>query len=220
MEELEKTLCNRGGNLTGGELFAIFLASTKLLAVGPPSTESFYIQALQKSAVKGFIPAQAVIGRVFAIYDLPLTNETNADEIKRWLFASASTGSLTALQDLQEMDSDMAGLATSRFYLQGGYHQQGSEAIPERRLWANMTLTELHAMHPEAKDLTLWIHPLAIWNNHEAIRELLTVNNVLVNVLDSHGHSPLYLACKAGAVETVKVLCSQGADASYQDECA
>lgn len=215
----KETSLNHSDILSGGELFDIFLGGlARFVNKEYPSKEKFYIQALLKSAVKGFIPAQAVISRVFDTYDIPLRVEINAEKVTGWLLAGASTGSSLALEDLQETDCDMAELATSRFYLQGGGHQYLTEAIPERTLWAKTTLTELEAMHAYTKDVKLWIHRLAMWGNHEAIRELLKTTNVLVNDLYPDENSPLHLACVAGAHETVKLLCSHGANASFQDQ--
>lgn len=206
--------------MSGGQLFAIFLESSldRLTREGP-SVETFWIQCLLEAAKKGFVPAQAVTQRVFSSYGLTWPVNIERDQVRQWLFNGACTGSRIAQSDLQVLDPDLAKKAISVFHEQGGYHQHSLHPLPLSAEWKDVSLSTINLRFGKNadRDKSTLLHPLAVWNNHEAIQELLNCDIAALNTVNGNGETPLYLACMAGCVESVRVLCKHGADASIAE---
>lgn len=207
--------------MSGGQLFAIFVESSfDRLAHEDPSVETFWIQCLLEAAKKGFVPAQAVTQRVFSSYGLIWPVNIERDQVRQWLFNGACTGSRIAQSDLQVLDPDLAKKAISVFHEQGGYHQHSLRPLPLSAEWKNVSFSTINlrfGKNAERDKLTL-IHPLAVWSNHGAIRELLNYDIAALNTVNGNRETALYLACVAGCVELVRVLCNHGADASIAED--
>ncbi len=212
------------GTLSNGELFAFFLDSTfHWLGRDPPSRSTYFIKALVKSAEQGYVPAQAVITRVFASYGLLLSSNLSNQVLINWQLEGASSGSTIAAADLNDATNfklsdaardDLNKAWKSCFYYKGGSHQQIPGKVPEASEWRGKTLSEIRSAPVDKTEERDWLHPLAVWSNHVAINELLSVDQVDTNAVDTDGRTALYQACVAGSAETVRVLCAHGADAS------
>lgn len=206
--------------MSGGQLFAIFLRSSfSWFTREGPSVETFWIQCLLEAAKKGFVPAQAVTQRVFSSYGLTWPVNIERGQVRQWLFEGACTGSRIAQSDLQVLDPDLAKKAISVFHEQGGYHQHSLRPLPLSAEWKDVSLSTINLRFGKNadRDKSTLLHPLAVWNNHGAIQELLNYDIAALNTVNGNGETALYLACVAGCVELVRVLCNHGADASIAE---
>lgn len=218
VEGFEKSFQNREHTMTGGQLFAIFLSSSfSWFTSGGPSVQTFWIQCLLKAAKKGFVPAQAVIHRVFSSYGLTWPIDVECGQVKQWLFQGACTGSRIAQSDLQVLDSDLAKTAITVFHEQGGYHQHSLTPLSSEWKEILFSSINLRVGKNADRDMPSLICPLAARNNYRAIQELLNMDITALNTENSNGETALYLACVGGCVEVVRVLCNHGADASIAE---
>ena len=58
------------------------------------------------------------------------------------------------------------------------------------------------------------VHNAVMLDDIEALRIILEIGNVQLNVLGPHGITPLHRACTGGSLEIVKLLIESGADVS------
>ena len=204
--------------LSANELFAIFLyiSFNDILEIGP-DIDTIYIKALLQSARMGFVPAQAVISRVFASYSLLWPKEVTSEVVRQWLFNGASTGSILAMADLKAIEPELAKSAAHAFHNGGGYNQHYVGIIPSREL-EKANLAEQLAMNPDDTEKLDLCASLAVLGNSEALHKLLSTITVPLNAISFVKGTALYLACRTGSVKTVRVLCSNGADASIAEE--
>ena len=218
VEGLRNSFNNHRKLMSAGELFAIFLAGSFNYTPEPtPDIETFYIQALLESARRGFVPAQAVLSKVFASYALSWPLEISGNMVRQWLFNGASTGSILALADLRNVDACLAESAAHMFHERGGYNQHHVGRIPTNEM-KTATLEKLLEMDPNDTDKLELCSCLAVHANSKALHELLGTIKIPINASSWFGVPPLYLACQTGSVEAVRVLCRNGADASIAEQ--
>ncbi len=188
--------------MTGPQLFAMFLAMSYVDV--SKSEKSLQLEMLHSAAEKGYVPAQAVMSRVSASYDIAL------DVDKAALYSGASSGALLAWHDLHSLDPALASQAWDDFRKSTGYNQ----------FYSPVTGTSSTSVFTKDSDDNGYLHILSTYGEAAKIGKFLLTNgaNVEVNAANIHGETALYKACLTGCRKTVEILCQYGANASVRSE--
>ncbi|KAF8539092.1 hypothetical protein BDD12DRAFT_883365 [Trichophaea hybrida] len=212
LEGSKKSYKDYGASMSGAELFSIFLLNSysSIAYEIPPSLDSVLIKALFDAAHKGFTPAQAVVSRVLASYELPWPSDYDQSLKITWLVNGASSGSMIATNVLQEVDAVLAEKALVSFREGGGYQEFYS--TEERRQEWNRAMDDLLTRDFGANAVS----QLSIIDSEEnkPTLELNTLEKTSIYTTGLSRQSMLHMACLAGCYKSVKTLCSQGIDAS------
>ncbi|KAF8539317.1 hypothetical protein BDD12DRAFT_882700 [Trichophaea hybrida] len=209
---LDKTFETYNDSLSGAQLFAMFLLKSYYDGSngGDPTVQA---KMLITAAERGFVPAQAVAHRVLQFHNLQFPTQISPETAKTWLFHGASTGSLTAAQDLNAIDTESCERARAEFRQSGGYNQFYSPTARPADIDLNLPV-------PESRDITdnqenSRIHELATYGCLSQLTSLLdSETKADINAQNTFGETGLYKACMAGSWETVSLLCRRGASAS------
>lgn len=214
MEGLEKSYRDYGQSMSGGELFALFLVRSYATISRPPmSIKSPHISALIRSAKTGFLPAQAVVNRVFNTYGIPWPAEYGPSTRVAWLQRAASSGCTIARADLADLDPLLAVQSLTVFREQGGYQLMYHDEVT-RAKWKE---EKERILSDTTSSGLLKMSRLSVQQSAE---DDGPCRHVSIDQLDSEAHNTLrpdrllFLACLAGSWEVVKQLCHLGVDAS------
>lgn len=195
---LETSFRRYTSQIPGPQLFAMFLLRSYCdTAI---KDKSLQLAMLEASADKGYVPAQAVLSRVYESYDVSLESPQG------YLVHGASSGSLYALLELAVLDPNLAQRARTEFKEKTGYNQLFS---PLR-----------HQCPPlyDATDIegNTRLHHLAATGSQVALREALLDEHMkkVIDLQNQYGETALYKACLTGCEESLFLLCQCGADAS------
>jgi ankyrin repeat protein len=197
-----------GSRMLGGELFSLFLENTWAdIHAGSVTLESYSIQQLLLSAERGFVPAQAVVNRVFQSYEIDWPSDILVHRAS-WLFEGAAIGCPLAYNDLRVLDATAANRAKAEFYRRGGY-QQYYYSDGTTSLWRSWRYDSLRPRTSLGID---------IYNDEipATTRPLEFPDSVDIHALSKH--QLLYLSCLAGDSKAVIELCKAGADKSIIGE--
>ncbi|KUJ16446.1 uncharacterized protein LY89DRAFT_719163 [Mollisia scopiformis] len=197
-----------GSRMTGGELFSLFLENTwGDIHAGTITLDSYSIQQLLLSAERGFVPAQAVVDRVFQSYEIDWPSDKIVHRAS-WLFEGAAIGCPLAYNDLYASDQTAAKRARTQFYQRGGYQQYyySDETTSLWRTWRYESFRPGTSLGIEKDDdkISETSHPLQFFDP--------THDHPL------NKHELLYLSCLAGDSRAVIELCKAGANTSIIGE--
>ena len=202
--------------MTKGDFFALFLSlSFDLLRRRDSEEGHVYLRALVDSANAGYVPAQAVVTRVFASAGLP--NSFVPDQKKRleWLKVGARSGCRIARFDLSNIDETLAEEASSQFRAHGAY-QMTFCSQEEHDLWREYLSTwpTFHWSHLSKRLDTMEATRRAsmlgeeLWGSHE--------NTFSEDRPDKVNRFLVIMACLAGCSETLERLCLENVNVSFK----
>jgi len=199
---LEKSLRRYEANLSGPQLFAMFLLRS--FAEVSIQDKSLQLDMLFGAVNKGYIPAKAVVGQVIKSYNLP--QSLDQDTIKTFLYEGASTGSLLALRELNALDPDAFKNARDRFRDNTGYN----------RFFSPLRTKGMNTNSSRDADGNTKLHFLLAHGDYARLAEALEdpVELLDINARNHYGETALYKACLTGCWKTVKLLCQHGADSA------
>jgi ankyrin repeat protein len=203
--------------MSGGQLFSIFLYRCFLsIRDDNISVNSLFVRALLSAAEKNFLPAKAIVYRVFQSHQIEWPAHLEAKKIS-WLCEGAAIGCKIALAELERLDNEMATELRQTFCAQGGLlqlyatqkeldtwkraaqHANIDSLLGEAEGIGQLEVTELGHSGSETEDTT---------NLYEFGLQTNAQN------LDTKREDLLYLACIAGSTKLVQELCAEGCDAS------
>lgn len=195
---LETSFRRHKSQIPGPQLFAMFLLRS--YSETSINDKALQLAMLEASADKGYVPAQAVLRRVYESYDVPL------ERPREYLVRGAASGSLYALLELTALDPDLAERARTEFKEKTGYNQFFSPLQGQFPLSCDATDVEGNTR----------IHHLAATGSHVALRETLLDEHMkkVIDLQNKHGETALYKACLTGCEGSLFLLCQCGADAS------
>ncbi|KAG8528972.1 uncharacterized protein KY384_006661 [Bacidia gigantensis] len=171
----------------------------------------YFLEAARRS----HIAAQAMMYRLLkAVPECGL--EVSEDEITRWLFNGARTGSLVAMEDLLSISSNEAEKARKEFVRNGGYNQEMSLSYlePFQTLVGSKALSNAFNIRDESLDKAgnRLIHYAATFGDTRLLALALR-QGAQIDAVNDRGETALYKACLAGNVNVVHILADFGADA-------
>ena len=183
---------------------------------GTPRNAASAMEALAASAKLGSVAAQAIIKRFGDALALSMAADL---PILQWLVAGAESGSLIALEDLEQVDpaAHQAALQKLRRRFCGLGRQIFSDHILD--LVCDGRIADLIAelggrvqrLNSRGDGL---VHCLASSAPPASLEEFLREFPKSIHEKNLDGETPLYFACRSGNADNTRVLLKAGADAS------
>jgi len=186
------------------------------------STESA-IQYFKASARLGYEEAQS---QMFATYtalamDISLPQQ---DEIKQWLTEAAFKGDKSCLQELWALDTDAHEAVITSAVRQRALCERSGFIFDEEFLEnydvqdVKRILSDIKSSgEPIDEDLgggMTWLHYAVFTNSMKLATRLLDNLNFPIDIRNSKGQTPLWIACLGGNAELSTCLINRGANAS------
>lgn len=216
-QSLDKSFKDFGEIMSGGQLFSIFLDGCYTsIRDNSISANSLFIRALLSAAEKNFLPAKAIIYRVFQSYHIEWPDHLEGKKIS-WLCEGATIGCQVALADLESLDYEKATEARQTFRAQGGLLQLYATQ-EEHDIWRRaVEHTSLDSLLGEAEGIgqLKFTDPGQPCSDVENATDLdKSAIHINTQNLEINRDYLLYLACIAGSTKLVRRLCVEGCDAS------
>lgn len=174
------------------------------------------------AAKASYVPAQAIIGRLYKAHGHSLATIADDELAETWLFNSASTGSLIAAEDLAKLNPKLLQKAKATFREAGGYNKVDFNLTPIQDPLSNLDVDMVRRLHKERGTTEFLVdlngnrllHIAAMFGKLDVITYLVKENRASINPQNDLGETPLYKACLAGHHSTVEALIALSADAS------
>ena len=173
---------------------------------------------LLEAARRSHIAVQAIMRRILSATP-DLTSQVSEDEVKKWLFNGAKTGSLIATEDLRGIDPFQADQARREFVKDGGYNQNMSSVYLEPLQW--LTSSQVSSCPEGLLDSRLDnsgnrpLHYAAAFGDTAMLSVLLQLG-AQINAVNDQGETALYKACLAGNASVIPVFADFHADAGVR----
>jgi hypothetical protein len=182
------------------------LAIAYSMGYGTEVNTSSMLDAVLKSAQKGYLPAQAVITAWYQGLgkQIPVSKDAEFD----WLFEATAWGSFTASSCLRRLDSDLWAEAREHFHRSGGYNQYFYPQQPPEYIRSSEFIASLDLEYYKAKgtELNTLAESAAIYGDAVLIRHLIENLGVNPSLTNRWGETLLVLCCKGGHLNILEVF--------------
>lgn len=187
-----------------------------------PGFEKKILTYIGAAAKASYLPAQAIIGRLYKAHGHSLAAIANDGLAETWLSNAASTGSLIAAEDLAKLNPSLLQTARASFRKAGGYNKEGFNLTSIRDPLSNLDVDMARRLHGERGTTEFLVdlngnrllHIAAMFGKLDVIIYLVKENGAAINPRNDLGETPLYKACLAGHHSIVEALIALSADAS------
>ena len=176
--------------------------------------QALLLQLMCAASHQGYFPAQAVLSRVFAYVNEPITGEIQ-QHLRGYLANAVLSGSFLARESLKAFDIEAFTDAKAGFHDKGGFNHFYTEIKPE-------TLQNLAHGIPSNRVMLAtyghdWIHWFATYASCQDLKTYLGQGFEFdINSRTSTGETALYLACARGNWDIAEELLGQGANPSVK----
>ena len=200
--------------------YQLYLAH--LVGFGCEQSTDSAIKYFRTSARLGYEEAQSQMYATYTALSMEITS-FQLDEIKQWLTQAAFEGDKVCLQELWTLDTDAhEAVITSAVRQRALCERSGfifdDEFIEKHDVRdVERLLTDLQSCgEPIDEDLgggMTWLHYAVFTGSVKLATRLLDDLNFPINIQNSMGQTPLWIACLGGNAEMSTCLIDRGADA-------